>query len=116
MFRAVYLVSYAVDGLVMVVDLTLIAECGEDVRTVLNGDEPELEVEVEVVNVIGFDVIPSLETVSEKSSFESRKARQFDNQRDDRWRQAIVGRDERQSTDRILYCSSLRMWDMNLSA
>lgn len=38
--------------------LTHEVDCGEDVRTVLNGDEPEVEVEVEVVNVIGFDVIP----------------------------------------------------------
>jgi hypothetical protein len=44
---------YADDGLV--VDLTLIADCGEDVRVV----DDELEVEVELVNVIGFDVIPS---------------------------------------------------------
>jgi hypothetical protein len=50
---------YADDGLV--VDLILIADCGEDARTVLNGDEPELE--VEVVNVIGFEVIPYRETV-----------------------------------------------------
>lgn len=63
--RAVYLFSYADDGLVMdlVVDVMILlmltheVDCGEDVRTVLNGDEPE--VEVEVVNVIGFDVIPS---------------------------------------------------------
>jgi hypothetical protein len=33
-----------------------------------------MEVEVELVNVIGFDVIPSRETVSEKSLFESRQA------------------------------------------
>lgn len=41
-FRAVYLVSYADDGLVMVVDLMLMlmVDCGEDVRTVLSGDEP----------------------------------------------------------------------------
>jgi hypothetical protein len=62
--RAVCLFSYADDGLVMVlvVDLILLmltheVDCGEDVRTVLNGEEPE--VEVEVVKVIGFDVIPS---------------------------------------------------------
>lgn len=57
---AVCLISYADDGLVMglVVDLILlmsilVVDCGEDVRTVLNGDDPE------VVNVIGFEVIPS---------------------------------------------------------
>ena len=65
--RAVYLFSYADDGLVMdlVVDvmillmLTYEVDCGEDVRVVLNGDEPEVEVELELVNVIGFEVIPS---------------------------------------------------------
>lgn len=65
-FLAVCLFSYADDGLVMalLVDLMILllaheVDCGEDVRTVLNGDEPEVEVEVELVNVIGFDVIPS---------------------------------------------------------
>lgn len=44
---------YADGGLVHVVDLILTVDCGEDVRVV------EDELEVEVVNVIGFDVIPS---------------------------------------------------------
>jgi hypothetical protein len=70
-FRAVCL--YADDGLVHVADLMLIltVDCGEDVRVV--GDEPE----VEVANVIGFEVVPSPETVQKDRKL-------LDNQPDDR--------------------------------
>jgi hypothetical protein len=49
----------------------------------------EDELEVEVAKVIGFDVIPSRETV-QKDHYHLKVARQFDNQRDDRRREATV--------------------------
>jgi hypothetical protein len=68
----------------------LTVDYGEDVRVV------EDELEVEVAKVISFDVIPSRETV-QKDHYHLKVARQFDKQRDDRQRQAIIGRNEKQA-------------------